>query len=186
MLIEEIWKLFGILVSIVLRMRVQNLAFGTCHFWKGPPKSKATPGSGSDLCRARLLSTVLSCHRLGVGQRVLQFYLEGIWSGRRGSNPRPPPWQGGALPLSYFRPLVRPRATDDPPNARAAGGTRRKHRAGLVAAPVRSCARPCCSGSTIEADVLMAVNLAACGGEYGPPYLTSSSMRRRRPRRPAG
>src|SRR5699024_8472371 len=24
-------------------------------------------------------------------------------SGKRGSNPRPPPWQGGALPLSYFR-----------------------------------------------------------------------------------
>ena len=28
----------------------------------------------------------------------------GDWSGRRGSNSRPPPWQGGALPLSYFRP----------------------------------------------------------------------------------
>src|SRR5688572_24875435 len=27
------------------------------------------------------------------------------WSGRRGSNSRPPPWQGGALPLSYFRRL---------------------------------------------------------------------------------
>ena len=27
------------------------------------------------------------------------------WSGRRGSNSRPPPWQGGALPLSYFRSL---------------------------------------------------------------------------------
>ena len=27
-----------------------------------------------------------------------------LWqSGKRGSNPRPPPWQGGALPLSYFR-----------------------------------------------------------------------------------
>ena len=26
-------------------------------------------------------------------------------SGKRGSNPRPPPWQGGALPLSYFRML---------------------------------------------------------------------------------
>ncbi len=26
------------------------------------------------------------------------------WSGRRDSNPRPPPWQGGALPLSHFRP----------------------------------------------------------------------------------
>ena len=25
------------------------------------------------------------------------------WSGRRGSNPRPSPWQGDALPLSYFR-----------------------------------------------------------------------------------
>src|SRR5699024_7340513 len=24
-------------------------------------------------------------------------------SGRRGSNPRPPPWQGGVLPLNYFR-----------------------------------------------------------------------------------
>ncbi len=28
------------------------------------------------------------------------------WSGRWGSNPRPPPWQGGALPLSYARPLA--------------------------------------------------------------------------------
>jgi hypothetical protein len=26
-----------------------------------------------------------------------------IWSGRRGSNPRPRPWQGRALPLSYTR-----------------------------------------------------------------------------------
>ena len=26
-----------------------------------------------------------------------------VWSGKRGSNSRPPPWQGGALPLSYFR-----------------------------------------------------------------------------------
>ena len=25
------------------------------------------------------------------------------WSGRRGSNSRPPPWQGGILPLNYFR-----------------------------------------------------------------------------------
>ncbi len=26
------------------------------------------------------------------------------WSGRRDSNSRPPPWQGGILPLNYFRP----------------------------------------------------------------------------------
>ena len=25
------------------------------------------------------------------------------WSGRRGSNPRPQPWQGCILPLNYFR-----------------------------------------------------------------------------------
>ncbi len=29
-----------------------------------------------------------------------------VWSGRRGSNPRHPPWQGGTLPLSYARVLI--------------------------------------------------------------------------------
>ena len=28
------------------------------------------------------------------------------WSGRRDSNSRHPPWQGGILPLNYFRPLA--------------------------------------------------------------------------------
>ena len=30
-------------------------------------------------------------------------FIEKIWSGRRDSNPRPQPWQGCALPLSYTR-----------------------------------------------------------------------------------
>ena len=30
-------------------------------------------------------------------------HLRKLWSGRRGSNSRPPPWQGGVLPLNYFR-----------------------------------------------------------------------------------
>ncbi len=30
-------------------------------------------------------------------------YAALIKSGRRDSNPRPPPWQGGVLPLNYFR-----------------------------------------------------------------------------------
>ena len=30
-------------------------------------------------------------------------YAAKKWSGKRDSNSRPPPWQGGALPLSYFR-----------------------------------------------------------------------------------
>ena len=30
-----------------------------------------------------------------------------VWSGRRDSDPRHPPWQGGTLPLSYYRIMVR-------------------------------------------------------------------------------
>src|SRR5262249_16685874 len=30
-------------------------------------------------------------------------FQEKVWSGRRDSNPRPRPWQGRALPLSYTR-----------------------------------------------------------------------------------
>src|SRR6202045_4767284 len=38
-------------------------------------------------------------------------YFKAVWSGRRDSNPRPQPWQGCALPLSYTRILTsRPRA----------------------------------------------------------------------------
>src|ERR1700722_12178582 len=36
-----------------------------------------------------------------------------IWSGRRDSNPRPRPWQGRALPLSYTR--IREIGGDDAP-----------------------------------------------------------------------
>jgi hypothetical protein len=35
-------------------------------------------------------------------QRMLRS-LDDNWSGRRDLNPRPSPWQGDALPLSYFR-----------------------------------------------------------------------------------
>jgi hypothetical protein len=39
-----------------------------------------------------------------------------FWSGRRGSNPRPRPWQGRALPLSYTR--IRVRGAIAPPTRR--------------------------------------------------------------------
>jgi hypothetical protein len=32
-----------------------------------------------------------------------QLKKQRIWSGKRDLNPRPSPWQGDALPLSYFR-----------------------------------------------------------------------------------
>jgi hypothetical protein len=31
------------------------------------------------------------------------YWLANLWSGRRGSNPRPLPWQGSVLPLNYSR-----------------------------------------------------------------------------------
>ncbi len=33
----------------------------------------------------------------------LIIYQKKYWSGRRGSNPRPPAWKAGTLPLSYSR-----------------------------------------------------------------------------------
>ena len=43
--------------------------------------------------------------------QVIFFYWLGVfdlkyWSGKRDSNPRPSPWQGDALPLSYSRESV--------------------------------------------------------------------------------
>jgi hypothetical protein len=66
--------------------------------YQGPPPAATSPGAeGRD--------------RTGTGVAPQQFLrLSRLpipplrpWSGRRGSNSRPPPWQGGALPLSYFR-----------------------------------------------------------------------------------
>ncbi len=40
------------------------------------------------------------------------------WSGRRDLNSRPPPWQGGALPLSYSRIILTIRAEKIPQSQR--------------------------------------------------------------------
>ena len=39
-------------------------------------------------------------------KRIIFTDVKKLWSGRRDSNPRPPPWQGGVLPLNYFRKLA--------------------------------------------------------------------------------
>src|SRR5206468_9788991 len=44
-------------------------------------------------------------------------YIGGVWSGRRGSNPRPTAWKAVTLPLSYSRLRARPSSS------RAAAGT---------------------------------------------------------------
>ena len=40
--------------------------------------------------------TTWLCHRIEKGAKCLLLFH--LWSGRRGSNSLPPPWQGGALP----------------------------------------------------------------------------------------
>ena len=56
---------------------------------------------------ALVLSSCFPAKRAGAQQRAPRFaticFGWEIWSGRRDSNPRPQPWQGCALPLSYTR-----------------------------------------------------------------------------------
>src|SRR5262245_59614149 len=44
------------------------------------------------------------CHRDQHPARKTARRLARLWSGKRDSNPRPPAWKAGALPLSYSRP----------------------------------------------------------------------------------
>jgi hypothetical protein len=67
--------------------------------------------------------------RSSAGLRQTSVLSREIWSGRRGSNPRPRPWQGRALPLSYTRVLDggdRSPATADLCQMRTANATVRR------------------------------------------------------------
>ena len=46
---------------------------------------------------------VLQTTALPLGYAATFNYKKELWSGRRDSNSRPSPWQGDALPLSYYR-----------------------------------------------------------------------------------
>lgn len=67
---------------------------------------------------ARQKKTFRRCERFFLGEAPSRLELENkgfadlrlttwlwrrVWSGRRDSDPRHPPWQGGTLPLSYYR-----------------------------------------------------------------------------------
>ena len=65
------------------------------------------------------------------------------WSGRRDSNPRPRPWQGRALPLSYARAPTRPGRLTEPPRIASPSARPAGPRAGRVSsAEARPCPRP--------------------------------------------
>jgi hypothetical protein len=76
--------------------------------------------SGGPRCAARLAQAIALLSR------------KKIWSGRRGSNPRPRPWQGRALPLSYTR-------------IREIGGDRSPATGRAMPNAARECNRPRCA-----------------------------------------
>ena len=79
--------------------RLMNLqSFQHCFKWRG------------DRARSIFRQTMVSQsgpkagHSSSAHQQERKAYPDQkLWSGKRGLNPRPPPWQGGALPLSYSR-----------------------------------------------------------------------------------
>src|SRR5208283_4884377 len=56
-----------------------------------------------DLALTRLAEGLTPFLTTESSPRVLAGQADFFWSGRRDSNPRPQPWQGCALPLSYTR-----------------------------------------------------------------------------------
>ena len=102
-----------------------GMTFRSRDFKSLASASSATPAWSGKLWRRpvtlRVSSTLIyavcmkdgleAAPRFELGMEILQTSalplgyaaLENKWSGKRDSNPQPPPWQGGALPLSYFR-----------------------------------------------------------------------------------
>src|SRR5699024_8804749 len=64
------------------------------------------PRAGIEPARWDTYRRILSPVRLPFPPPRPQHIAVDCWSGRRGSNPRPPPWQGGVLPLNYFRKML--------------------------------------------------------------------------------
>src|SRR5262249_21256947 len=71
------------------------------------------------------------CPFPGAGRVANSLFACGLgWSGKRGSNPRHPPWQGGALPLSYSRSGTR-RIAEEGRRIKRPGGRRNARPAGV-------------------------------------------------------
>ncbi len=103
------WRLYFILLRLVLfrvatarptdgiRRRAVEPMAGAFDRRTSAPRNPFSAGATRALLENRRSRTVLPA--------ALQFIdlFESFWSGRRDSNPRPQPWQGCALPLSYTR-----------------------------------------------------------------------------------
>ena len=102
----------------MLSVFIEPLGFNQSKNWcRGPesnrygshdPRDFKSLASASSATPAEI-NKMEAAPRIELGIKVLQTsalplgYAAISWSGKRDSNPRPPPWQGDALPLSYFR-----------------------------------------------------------------------------------
>ena len=73
-----------------------------CSFFTGGLKMGNGSCSAASFGHSRPLHTKQKSHRFCISASTMASY----WSGRRGSNSLPPPWQGGALP-DELRPHIR-------------------------------------------------------------------------------
>src|SRR6516165_1961316 len=69
-----------------------------------PPRTAPFRGHRSRAGVRRNRAYIIRCGKRSVERpKIERQDWENFWSGRRDSNPRPRPWQGRALPLSYTR-----------------------------------------------------------------------------------
>ena len=64
---------------------------------------QVVPGAGLEPAQEKLPRDFKSLASTNFAIRATHFIFLDKWSGKRGSNSRPRPWQGRALPLSYSR-----------------------------------------------------------------------------------
>ena len=99
-----------------LRPRIVSRLGPSLRLGKAPPSPSACRGGGNTTAACKNRNRRGGClenaidrpaakpaKRVGNSRLAVRKAIYGIWSGRRDLNPRPQPWQGCALPLSYVR-----------------------------------------------------------------------------------
>ena len=74
-----------------------------CNLRQPTPEAAQSWRFSGDIMETTGLTECAVSNEMRPGSRYFTDFPKKFWSGRRDSNPRPQPWQGCALPLSYAR-----------------------------------------------------------------------------------